>query len=387
MKVLFTLDTLANAGTEKSTLDIISHFSKDTEAKVVHFYPGFDLQEDYIKASIPLIYLNLKGKRNFIRGIIKLIRLIRKEKPDLVVSSIMRANLISRIACKFAAVPILGTFVNDSYGDIRIDEFRRKGQYKKFRFFWLLDKWTSNIPAYWISNSAAIAKSNASALGLTAGNIKVIYRGRDTRKFPEWVPVQQMKPFRFVFVGRLLQRKGLTELVQAFARVKTVHPEIRLDIYGGGVFRKNLELLIEDLGISGLVTVHGPVPEGWKKLYEAHCFVFPSWYEGFSGSLVEAMITGIPIIASDITMNLEAVDEQTALIYPVKDTDKLATCMERIITDYPAMLDMGKRAGLLARSRFDIRVIAEQYESFLKKVSDNKIQNKDLMSSSIHEIN
>ena len=56
MKVFFTLDTLANAGTEKSTLDMLTHFSKEMDATVVYFYPGDDLKADYEKAGIRLKY-------------------------------------------------------------------------------------------------------------------------------------------------------------------------------------------------------------------------------------------------------------------------------------------------------------------------------------------
>ena len=380
MKVLFTLDSLATGGTEKSTIDIIRHFSPKTEAKVVHFFPGFDLQQEYQKAGIPLIYLNLKGKRNFVRGTMKLIRVIKKEKPDLIVSSIMRANLISRMACKILGVPLVGTFVNDSYGEIRLEEIRQKNQYRLFRFFWLLDKWTSSIPAYYISNSASIAKSNATALGIPTNKMTVIYRGRDTRKFPAWKPIADQSAFRFVFVGRLLQRKGLRELIVAFARVKQLHPEARLDIFGGGEFRKSVEALVKEHHLQDAVILHGSVPDAWKKLYEAHCFMFPSWYEGFSGALVEAMIAGIPIISSDISMNLEAVDNKTALIYPVKDENKLTECMLKMIREYPAMLEMGQRASQSARNRFDIRNIVEQYESFLHKVVTKTVARQDLLS-------
>lgn len=379
MKVLFTLDTLANGGTEKSTLDIIRYFSKNTEAKVVHFFPGDDLKQEYIDAGIPLIYLGLSGKRAFSSGIRKMIRLIREEKPDLVVSSIMRANLVSRVACRLTRTPLVGTFVNDSYGDIRVQEFRDKGQYGRFRFFWLLDRWTSGIPAYWISNAESIARSNAEALHLKKKNITVIYRGRDTSLFPEWVPPAD-KTFRFVFVGRLLQRKGLAEMLEAFSRVQSVHPGVHLDIYGNGVFRKKMESLITEYGIGNKVTLHGTVPGGWKKVYGAHCFLFPSWYEGFSGSLVEAMIAGIPIIASDIPMNREAVDPQTALIFPMKDTAALAACMDKMIREYPAMTEMGKRASKVARERYDIRKIAEQYEAFLHRVADDKVTERELIS-------
>ncbi len=126
MKVFFTLDTLANAGTEKSTLDILSHFSKGTETKVIYFYPGEDLRKDYEKAGIALHYANLKGKRSFLTGILRLVKLIRNEKPDLIVSSILRANLISRIAGLITRTPVIGTFVNDSYGQVRIEEMKRK---------------------------------------------------------------------------------------------------------------------------------------------------------------------------------------------------------------------------------------------------------------------
>jgi glycosyltransferase involved in cell wall biosynthesis len=121
------------------------------------------------------------------------------------------------------------------------------------------------------------------------------------------------------------------------------------------------------------------VPNGWKKLYEAHCFVFPSWYEGFSGALIEAMMAGIPIIASDISMNLEAVDKETALIYKVKSVNELAAHMETMITSYPNMIEMGKRARAVASGRFDIKVIAAEYESFLHSVANKTVNEANLI--------
>ena len=126
MKILFTLDTLAIGGTEKSTLDIVSHFSKKTMVKVVYFYPGDALKSDYENANIDLHFVNLKGKRSFYKGIIALIKIIKTEKPDLIVSSIARANFISRIAGLLTNTTIVGTFVNDSYGEIRIQEHKEQ---------------------------------------------------------------------------------------------------------------------------------------------------------------------------------------------------------------------------------------------------------------------
>lgn len=369
MKVFFTLDTLANAGTEKSTLDIITHFSRETEVKVIYFYKGHDLKEAYERAGIPLVFVDLKGGNSFFKGIKALKQLIREEKPDLVVSSIYRANLISRIACKQTKTKLIGTFVNDSYGAVRLEELKQKGIHWKFRFIWWLDKRTAGIPVCWISNAVSIAQSNSDTLAVPMNKIKVIYRGRESGKFPAWNPPAQ-PPFKFIAIGRLIDRKGFGELIEAFSMLKKNHPQILLDIYGEGKARKRFQELIDKNNLQGSVTLHGVIPNAWKNIYNAHCFVFPSWYEGFSGALIEGMMTGVPIIASNIPMNLEAVTEnKTALIHRVQDAQDLKSKMETVINSYEKVIGMGKSAREEAFKRFDIGTISNQYEGFLKTVA------------------
>ncbi len=380
MKVFFTLDSLALGGTERSTLDIVSKFSKDTAVKVVYFYPGDDLKAMYQKAGIALHDVKIKGKKNYITAIRALIRLIKTEKPDLIVSSIARADLISRIAGWITQTPVIGTFVNDTYGEIRKAEQKEKKIYHKFLYSWALDKWSALIPEYWISNCKSIAYSNGKALAISPKKIQVIYRGRDTDQFQSWEPAASREQFKFVFVGRLMERKGLGELVDAFIVLKKKYPQIHLDIYGSGSFGKQLLEKINNAGMQESVILHGSVLNGFKKLYQADCFLFPSWYEGFSGSLVEAMIAGIPIIASNISMNMEAVtDEKTALVFEVKNQQALEAQMERMILAYPNMIEMGARARKEALERFDINVIAQQYEQFLLAVKDKKVNRNQLI--------
>lgn len=380
MKILFTLDSLAMGGTEKSTLDIVKHFSKDTTVKVVYFYWDEALKESYLSAGISLLNANIKGKRNFYAAIKALVKFIRSEKPDVIVSSVARANLISRIAGLITGTKIIGTFINETYGKARIKEQKEKGIYLKYLYFWALDRFTSTIPKYWISNCKNIAESNAKALSLKAKKIQVIYRGREVDQFPPWQPTPTEEKFRFVFVGRLIERKGLMELVNAFVELKKTYPKIQLDIFGSGPSKNMLSEKVKELNLQDSIILHGVVLNGFKKLYDAHCFLFPSWYEGFSGSLVEAMIAGIPIIASNIGMNLEAVtDKKTALVFEVKNSIDLCSKMETIIQDYPAMIEMGKRAREEGINRFDIKVIAAQYEGFLKSVTNNTVDKSQLI--------
>jgi glycosyltransferase involved in cell wall biosynthesis len=135
-----------------------------------------------------------------------------------------------------------------------------------------------------------------------------------------------------------------------------------------------MEKRIASLQMSSHIHLKGNVPGAWKKLYESNCFVFPSRFEGFSGALVEAMMTGIPIISSNIPMNMEAVQHQkTALVHQLKNADDLANKMKTMVKDYSDMVEMGKRAREESFSRFDIRVIAKQYEDLLRRFVAEKI--------------
>lgn len=374
MKIFFILDSLANAGTEKSYLQLLPEFSHEIQLQVVYFYPDHSLIDKFREKEIQTIYLDNQKKYSFLKGIKKLLALVRKEKPDLMVSSLMRSNLISRAVSKISGIPLVGTLVSDSYGDTRLETFQGK-QLFKFKLFWQLDKWTSTIPSHWIANSGFIAKSHTTALGIPREKIEVVYRGRE---IPDKLwnrgekPLNQEvkeKNIEFVGVGRLLVTKGWIELLESFAHVNEKYPKCTLTIYGEGPLRRELEEKIGKFGLKERVFLPGNVPQVQEKLFDYDCFVFPSWYEGFSGALVEAMMAGIPIIASDIPMNLEAVTPNiNALTFPVKDYKALAEQMTYAIKHPSEMALLGKNARMEATKRFDIQVIAKQYEQVLFEV-------------------
>ncbi|MCH7396509.1 glycosyltransferase [Belliella sp. DSM 107340] len=369
MKILFIQDTLINAGTEKSLLQILPFFSKEVDFKVVYLYPRHDLREEYLEAGIPLEFLDLEGKYDFWKGYFRLKQLVENEQPDLLVSSLLRANLVARLISFRTGIPLIGTFVSDSYSANRIGA---KGviQHLKFKFFWALDRMTAGIPKRYISNSRYIAESHVRTLGVPLSKSIVVYRGRA-------VPMQVWKAsqgdvFRFISFGRLLQVKGFGELIEAFGKVNGKYPKSSLVIYGEGNHRSELEKLIEQLGLKDKVSLPGVISNVTEKLYDADCFVFPSWYEGFSGALVEAMMSGIPIIASDIPMNLEAVKaDQSALVYPVKDVEVLAAKMMEAIAEPDKMKKLGQSAREEAIQRFEISKIAYEYEKVLKDFFDS----------------
>jgi glycosyltransferase involved in cell wall biosynthesis len=413
MKLLFTQDALVNAGAERSHLEILSRFTSDIEVTLVYFYPKHDLKEAYEKAGIRLIFLEISESYHFGLAISRLVKLIRIEKPDLLISSLYRADQITRIASLITRVPLVGTLVNDSYAPLAWKD--KKGL--KYKLVHRLDRLTAGIPVHWIANAEALSDSHVRTLGLDASRISVVYRGRRIPSVPASAAKQSVdhsakletdcfvvpprndageeSTFRFLSYGRLLERKGFQDAIMAFSKVVKKYPNSSLTIYGEGPYRIQLETLITKLDLTDKVLLPGrfnsdsnrsrvegkqiatsslgtPRNDVTTILLENHCFIFPSWYEGFSGALVEAMMVGIPIIASDIPMNLEAVENNlTALVFPVQNSKILSEKILWAINHSQEMDQIGKNARQVATSKFDINLIVVQYEQTLFQIHNS----------------
>ncbi|MEB2778310.1 glycosyltransferase family 4 protein [Algoriphagus sp. D3-2-R+10] len=396
MKLLFTQDALVNAGAERSHLDILSRFSEEVEVSFVYFYPKHELKEAYENAGIRLIFLDIPESYQFWLAVSRLVKLIRSEKPDLLISSLWRADIITRIAALITGVPLIGTLVNDSYAPIAWQD--KKGL--KYKAVYWMDRFTANIPIHWIANAQALADSHVKTLGLDAKKISVIYRGRvaSDKRWEKGRPENQRVEngrikdnsnkkdlgFRFLSYGRLLERKGFQDAIQAFATVLQKYPNCSLTIYGEGPYRYQLEKLITNFGLKDSVKLPGKFGIGGlvnqctdtisnlqspNLLLSSDCFLFPSWYEGFSGALVEAMMAGIPIIASNIPMNLEAVSSENSLIFEVQNIDQLVDQMIFAIGHPDLIVDLGKRAREEALTRFDIEKISKAYEATVLRIA------------------
>lgn len=367
MKVIFTIDSLQQGGAEQSLAHIIAHFSPSTEITVVYFKKKEDLLPQFQKLNCKLISVNLTGRFTWFKGVQKFKKIIQEIKPEIVVSCLYQSNIISRITCKLTGTKLIGTFVSDSYGKERLVSFSKKRKLGAAYFLWI-DQLTSKIPIAWIANSESIKKSNCTILGVDPNKVTLIYRGRNVDIIQPWIVPKNDTIFRFAFVGRLLETKGLNELVTAFETLSKSNLNVHLDIFGDGPYKKTITKQVDSSSCKNKITLHGNIDNAWKNLYHSNCFVFPSWYEGFSGALVEAMMLGIPIIASNITMNLEAVQSNyTALVYPVKDEKKLAENLNYCVQHYPKMIEMGENARTVAIEKFEIKKIAHQYETFLNQ--------------------
>jgi UDP-N-acetylglucosamine:LPS N-acetylglucosamine transferase len=160
-KVLYIIDTLQTGGAERSTLDIASRLTK-FQPVVCQIYPKDDLSKHYAGKGIIFENLAIAGKYEFRKAIAACRQLIRKHRPVLVIGTLMRAEIIARVAAKREGVPVLGTFVNDTYSQEALGAVSFSLRLK-IRFFQLLNAYTARFCAAFLANAEAIKDSNARA--------------------------------------------------------------------------------------------------------------------------------------------------------------------------------------------------------------------------------
>jgi glycosyltransferase involved in cell wall biosynthesis len=161
------------------------------------------------------------------------------------------------------------------------------------------------------------------------------------------------------FVGRLDAVKGVTLLLDAFAKVRARHPAVRLTVAGDGPARERLEVQARDLGLSPVVAFGGYLDEAAvaRLLGTADVLVLPSFAEGLPVVLMEAMASRIPVIATQVAGVPELVqDGVSGFIVPPGDVDSLSNRLEQLLSDPALCARMGEAGRRRVEAAHDIRV-------------------------------
>jgi glycosyltransferase involved in cell wall biosynthesis len=218
--------------------------------------------------------------------------------------------------------------------------------------------------------------------------VRVCYNGIDLERFhsapmrhPEAVPRGDLPPegitddaFVVGSVCMLRPEKGLTTLIDAFARVRHLRKRMKLVLVGSGSEFESLQAHARQAGIFDDCVWQPATPEvaGW--LHRFDIFVLPSLTEALSNSLMEAMACGRPVIASDVGGNPELIESGTrGLLFESRNVSALAGALTALLCDEQLRLRLGVAAESFIRQRFSREASAarmgEVYESFLESRS------------------
>ncbi|WP_353931288.1 glycosyltransferase family 4 protein [Okeanomitos corallinicola TIOX110] len=194
-----------------------------------------------------------------------------------------------------------------------------------------------------------------------AQQIKRIYNGLNLGRLQYSSPAQ--RPPLIISVGRLVEKKGLSILIDACAILKQRNCEFQCQIVGLGSLEIVLKQQIQDLELSSCVEIVGPHPQNevFKMVQKAAVFAAPYVVgkdgnrDGLPTVLLEAMALGTPCVSTNITGIPEVVRHgETGLIVPQNHPEKLAISLQELITDSALRVRLSSQARKLIESEFDV---------------------------------
>lgn len=223
----------------------------------------------------------------------------------------------------------------------------------------------------WKDASAVIANSNGLRALANAFDprldIPIIPNGVDLKEYA--TEVRSWSPPRLLSVGRLVHQKGLDLAMCALAELKDL--EWEWCIAGDGSQINILRSLANELGIKDRVTFpgwqsHAELVDCYKR---SNLFLFPSRHEGMPNVVLEAMASGLPVIASRIAGNEElVVDEETGLLFPSEDVESLCVALRKLLTDTSRRQIMGNASRRRVEALYSWENTAQQYALLLERV-------------------
>ncbi|MBD2693375.1 glycosyltransferase family 4 protein [Anabaena catenula] len=194
-----------------------------------------------------------------------------------------------------------------------------------------------------------------------AQQIKRIYNGLDLRQLQYSSPAN--RPPLIISVGRLVEKKGLSILIDACTILKQRNCEFQCQIVGTGSLELVLKQQIQDLELQSFVEIIGPRPQNdvFQLVQQAAVFAAPYVIgkdgnrDGLPTVLLEAIALGTPCVSTDVTGIPEVVRHgETGLIVPQNHPDKLAISIQELLTDSALRVKLSIQARQLIESEFDI---------------------------------
>lgn len=376
IKVLFLVDTLEVGGAELSLLEMLPRF-KGVEPVLCQLYPGDALKARFQDAGVQVVSLDLPGRYALRQAVGLVRRLVREQRPALLHATLMRADIIARIAGRLEGQPVVNSLVSETYASVREREMAPIRRLKH-RGMYIADRLTAPLAAGFIANSHAVKQASCRDLGIDPRRVEVIYRGRDLARFamdkaergPSDRPTTGHvgRPL-IVNVGRLCENKGQAELIRAMPALLTAYPDACLLIAGEGPYRAVLTGLIADLGLAEQVFLLGHRYDIPALLQAADLFVSPSHYEGLPGAVIEAMLAGVPVALSNMNVHREmVVDGDNGRLFPLRDISALATTMLSLLDQPELARAMAQRARRQAFELFDIDKAVARHERFYERL-------------------
>ena len=309
-----------------------------------------------------------------------LYRLFRKEKPDIVHANTPKGSMLSMIASKLASVP---------HRLYTVTGLRYQGASGLFRTLLMTMERISCYCATKVIPEGEGVKKTLLEDKITSKEMHIIHNGNingiDTTYFSEQATIEQIKQslnlsketdtekvrdlfresiglskndFAFIFIGRIVNDKGMHELAGAFSKLIPIYPHCKLILVGNfeheldPLDRKDLDFLQHNRNIK----LMGYQRDVRPFLFAADIFTFPSYREGFPNVVMQAGAMGLASIVTNINGCNEIIKNgDNGIIIPPRNTTELFFAIKKLIENPQKKQLMAEKAREMIRSRYEQR--------------------------------
>lgn len=361
-KVLFHLNCFEQGGAERVVSNLANQLVKE-EYEIIAATEWQGEVEFWLDERIRRVHVGLRdedGKKNRVNKILlrfqNLRKLIKKEKPDVVISFTRRPNYRALVAAIGTGIPVIPAVRQDpkSYYNSLADK--------------LLIPLLYPLAAGCVfqtreqGESFPLSLQRKSKIILNPVNHKYLNVSKPERR--EKLVVQS---------GRLVDFKNQAMLFHAFLKVHEKHPDYTLLLYGGDSFdgtKEKLEAIIKENQAENYIKLMGPSDNLEKELPKAGVYAFSSDYEGMPNALLEAMTLGLPVVATDCPCGGPRTvieNEKNGLLIPVGDEKAMTDAINRLIEDRELAERLGDHARKICE-RINETAVLEQWKQYIEEV-------------------
>lgn len=337
MKIL-RLATFLDFGGVETRLANVSHVQDDNDWVFVCLNREGQAAETIRSNHKKVINLQAKASIYSFRTLLKVYRMLLKEKPDVIHTSGAEANFHGILAAKMAGIPVI---IGEEIG---IPSHSKKAQLIFSRIY--------SLAHFVVGNSQAVLNAvhlydQVPKSKLVKIDNPIIFK--DLSKYQR-INIQDKAPFRILMISRLEPVKNIEGVIQVVNRLIQEGIEVNLTIAGNGAEEKQLKEEVTNLNISQFVNFTGFVADPYPLLFNADLYVLNSHTEGFSNSLVEAMYSKTPSLSTSVGAAPEIIaDNENGFLTPSADDEALYTKLKDIMA-----LSAEKRAEIAEKGHTKI---------------------------------
>ncbi len=340
--VMLMIDTLYTGGAERYVVTVANWFAAQGARTIVVSSGGNqvgDLDERVIFEEGPLY--NVRGNILSVAGHVS--GLIERHQPQALICNSLATTLLARAAQTVRRVPI----VNVAHG-------------------WPADKYSTVAPLMRVADRIVAVSPEVRrkliAGGTDAPRIQVVYNGVDCRPLGRRSGDEAAAAraelgagpgdLLVALVGRLEAQKAHQHVMAVAAKLRESHPRLRFALIGGGSRKDELHALRAAAGVEDRVALVGLRRDIPVLLGSADVFFNCSDWEGMPLTTIEAMASGLPVVATATEGAAELLTPETGIVVPVGDVDAMAAALARLADDDPGRLAMGAAARERALAGF-----------------------------------